>query len=128
MVLLCSFVSQDSSNDAEKISDLITLGELTAYETGVWQFPDKLECPLRSCHLKFDTRELAILHYTQLHAQHTALCKICNVPQFLLCGPHHMESHYKRVHPNATFPPKVREIRVNIIFVFFFMKQFIWSA
>lgn len=113
--LLLSIVLQDSPKDAEEISDLIIVGELTAYKTDVWQFPTGKNCPLRSCHLIFDTRELAILHYTKSHAQHIALCPICKVPQFLLYGPHHLESHYKRKHPNANFPQKVKEIQVNTI-------------
>lgn len=94
------------------MSDLITLGELTTYETGIWKFHSKSECPLRSCRLKFDTRESAISHYTATHAPHTALCKICEKPQFLLYGPHHMDSHYKRAHPHTPFQPKIKEIRV----------------
>lgn len=89
------------------------MGALTMYETDIWQFPNKTNCPLRSCQMKFDTRELAIVHYTKTHAPHTAICKICKIPQFLLYGPHHMESHYKRMHPHASFPPKVRDIRVS---------------
>lgn len=100
-------------NDAEKISDLIVVGELTGYKTDVWQFPDRLSCPLRSCRLTFDTRELAIVHYTESHAQHVAMCPVCKVPKYLLYGPHHLESHYKRMHPTLSPPVKVKQIQVN---------------
>lgn len=113
-----------TSTDAEKISDLVTVGELTEYETDVWQFPDKSSCPLRSCHLTFDTRDLAIKHYTATHAQHTVLCKICKSPLMLLLGPHHLVSHYKRKHPNVEPQPKVKKIQVNTTIYCAFLSRF----
>lgn len=93
--------------------DLITLGELTQYENTVWKFAKTLNCPVRSCASKFSTRNLAIKHYRENHAMHSVLCKICDHPIMLMMGPHHLDTHYHRLHPTVTPPPKVKKIRVN---------------
>lgn len=102
------------------MSDLITLGELSSYQSDVWQFPNQTNCPLRTCKLRFDTKEQAIDHYRSAHAKYTVLCQVCKQPLMLLHGEHHLKTHYQRLHPNHQVPQKVKEIWVNSL------KRFIW--
>lgn len=92
---------------------MILVGELTPYEISVWKFPDTTLCPLRSCTLAFSTRDLAIRHYKETHAKHSAMCKLCNYPLMLLKGAHHFEAHFVRSHPQEIVPPKVKDIKVE---------------
>ncbi|XP_031628123.1 uncharacterized protein LOC116343934 isoform X2 [Contarinia nasturtii] len=97
--------------NGESENELITLGELTDYESTKWRFPETLHCPVRSCSMWFDTRAAAIKHYRESHAKHSVLCKICNYPLYLLTAPHHLQGHYVRKHPTVEPPAKVKTLR-----------------
>lgn len=94
--------------------DWITVGELTPFEISVWKFPNTKICPLRSCALVCETRDLTIKHYKEEHAKHSALCKICKYPLMLLKGAHHFLTHFARKHPGMPAPLKVKDFQVKI--------------
>lgn len=97
----------------ESVNDLIKVGELTPYEINVWKFPNILKCPIKSCRTEFETRDLAIKHYTEVHAKFSALCKVCEYPLYLLQGVHHFTSHFTRKHPNVQPPKAVKILQVQ---------------
>ncbi|XP_055296572.1 uncharacterized protein LOC129565582 isoform X2 [Sitodiplosis mosellana] len=101
--------SESAGDNSE--DDLITLGELTEYESTVWRFPDIRRCPVRSCGMHFETRAKTIEHYRKTHAKHAVLCRICDYPLMLLTAAHHLVGHYARKHPKDTPPVKVKTTR-----------------
>lgn len=115
--MFLAFLYKELSEDMSD-NELISLGELTEYETTEWRFPDTQNCPLRSCAIHFESRKIAMEHYRENHAKHAVLCEICNYPIMLLSATHHLVGHFARKHPNVEPPQKVETDRVkhNICF------------
>ncbi|XP_031628721.1 uncharacterized protein LOC116344364 isoform X2 [Contarinia nasturtii] len=77
-----------------------------------WSFPKSTGniCPIGVCKLKCASREDAINHFKDQHANHSVLCSICDKPISVRSNADY-KLHYQRLHPNKRVPHRIGNLK-----------------
>lgn len=89
----------------------VALGMSSNLPIVVWRFPNSTDCPHIECENFFSTREIALKHFRDEHADNSMLCYVCKEIVSIQALPLHFEMN----HPNHLTPkPKMVSLFVYI--------------
>lgn len=96
---------QGSDSFYGELDDCVVLGRQSKYKNINWKFPQTTKCPLDACRISCSSRNVAIKHFLNNHADTTTMCTVCDT----LLSVQEIEKHCMAYHPNKA-PLKLKPV------------------